>query len=66
MLAPAFGALYMFMTFAACSVLFGLTCAVLYLLRWRKAGRIFGILAGISFVLFLSVYWELYGFTWFG
>lgn len=66
MLAPAFGALYMFLILAACSVLFTLLCVAFYLLRRRKAGRVFAILASVSFVLFLIVYWELYGLTWFG
>jgi hypothetical protein len=66
MLAPAFGALFLFAMFAACSIALGVTCAVLYLLRWRKVGRVFGILASASFALFLVVYWQVYGFTWFG
>jgi len=66
MLAPVFGAIYMFVTLAACSVIFGLACAIFYILRWRRTGRVFGILAGVSFTLFLLVYWQLYGFTWFG
>jgi hypothetical protein len=66
MLAPAFGALFMFLILAGCSALLAATCAILYLLRRRKAGRIFAILASLSFGLFLVVYWNLYGFTWFG
>jgi hypothetical protein len=66
MLAPAFGMIYMFLILGACSALFACTSVVFYLLRQHKAGRASGILATISFVLFLFVYWEIYGFTWFG
>jgi hypothetical protein len=53
MFAPVFGAIFIMVVLTVCSILFAITCGVLYLLRWGKAGRLFAILASTSVILLL-------------
>ena len=66
MLSASFGAVYALITLTACSAALEITCVALVLFRRRKAARIFAVMASTSLLLLLLVYWEMYGFTWFG
>ena len=66
MLSASFGAIYAVIALMACSAALAITWVALVLLRRRKASQILAVLTSISLLLLLLVYWEMYGFTWFG
>jgi hypothetical protein len=66
MLSASFGAIFAVIALTACSAALAITWVALVLLRRRKASQILAVLTSISLLLLLLVYWEMYGFTWFG
>jgi hypothetical protein len=66
MLGPMFGALNAFVFLLQLSVCLAIVCVILLAFRLRRTAWVAGVLAGLSFALTVFVYFEIWGFTWFG